>query len=123
MPNSDTDIIVASGGKSVIPTSAGPLERLQTFNIAGLCESSVSLNQLLDYIATTSTQRLSHVELVSPNAMWFLSDQKYRVSFGHLTYFKVDVRELRDPADILPHFESLKVLEAYRLHLPTYPPT
>jgi hypothetical protein len=27
---------------------------------------------------------------------------------------------MKDPADILPYFENLQVLEAYRLHLPTY---
>ena len=36
-------------------------------------------------------------------------------------HFKVDVREMKGPADILPYFENLEVLEAYRLHRPTYP--
>ena len=37
-----------------------------------------------------------------------------------LRHFKVDVREMRDPTDILPYFENLEVLGAYRPHLPTY---
>ena len=101
--------------------SSGPLEKLEIFKISGVCESSASLDQLLDHVATTSTPRLKRVELASPNVIWFLADQKYRVFFSHLTHFKVDVREMRDPADILPYFENLEVLEAYRLHLPMYP--
>ena len=45
----------------------------------------------------------------------------YYPIFSRLRYFKVDVREMRDPADILPYFQNLEVLKAYRLHLPTYP--
>jgi len=117
---SEEDIVAATGGGIADLMSARPLEKLETFKIAGLCESNASLNQLLDHVATTSTPRLKHVELASPNVIWFLADQKYRVFFSHLTHFKVDVREMRDPADILPYFENLQVLEAYRLHLPMY---
>ena len=116
----DADIVATSGAEKTNLSSAGPMEKLETFNISGLCDSSVSFNQLLDHVATTSTQRLKRVEFSFPNAIWFLADQKYRAFFSHLTRFKVDVREMRDPADILPYFENLEELEAYRLHLPTY---
>ena len=118
---SEEDIVAATGGGIADLMSARPLEKLETFKIAGLCESNTSLDQLLDHVATTSTPRLKHVEFASPNVIWFLADQKYRVFFSHLTHFKVDVREMRNPADILPYFENLQVLEAYRLHLPMYP--
>ena len=118
---SEEDIIAATGGERTNLMSAGPLEKLEIFKIAGLCEPSASFDQLLDHIATTSTPRLKHVELASPNVIWLLADQKYRAFFNHLTHFKVDVREMKDPADILPYFENLQVLEAYRLHLPMYP--
>ena len=117
---SEVDIVAASGGENPIPMSARPLEKLEIFKISGRCETSPSFNQLLDHVASTSTPRLKCVELASPNAIWFLADQKYRVFFSRLTRFKVDVREMRDPANILPYFENLEVLEAYRLHLPTY---
>ena len=120
-PNSEEDIVAATGGGTTNLIAAGLLEKPEIFKIAGPCESSASLDQLLDHIASTSTPRLKHVELASPNVIWLLADQKYRVFFNHLTHFKVDVREMKDPADILPYFESLQVLEAYRLHLPMYP--
>ena len=117
----EEDIIAAAGGEMTDLMSSGPLEKLEIFKFSGVCESSASLDQLLDHVATTSTPRLKRAELASPNVIWFLADQKYRVFFSHLTHFKVDVREMRDPADILPYFENLEVLEAYRLHLPMYP--
>jgi len=118
-PN-DADIVAAAGGGITDLIATRPLEKLEIFKVSGICESSASLNQLLDHIATTSTRLLTHVELASPNVVGFLADRKYRVFFSHLTHFKVDVREMRDPADILPYFENLEVLEAYRLHLPKY---
>ena len=118
---SEEDIVAATGGGIADLMAARPLEKLETFKIPGLCESNASLDQLLDHVATTSTSRLKHVELASPNVIWFLADRKYRVFFSHLTHLKVDVREMRDPADILPYFENLQDLEAYRLHLPMYP--
>ena len=117
---SEEDIVVATGGGTTGLISARPLEKLETLKIAGPCESDASFGQLLDHVATTSTPRLKHVELASPNAIWFLADQKYRVFFSHLTHFKIDVREMRNPADILPYFENLQVLDAYQLHLPLY---
>ena len=118
---SEGDIVAASGGENAIQMSAGPFEKLEIFKISSLLESGTSFNQLLDHVATTSTPRLKCVELASQNAIWFLADPKYRGFFGRLTHFKVDVREMRDPANILPYFENLEVLEAYRLHLPIYP--
>jgi len=96
------------------------LDNLQAFSITGLCEKSEPFNQLLDAVATKSTEQLTNVELATPNAVWFLASPQYRPFFCRLRHFKVDVREMRDPADILPYFENLEVLEAYRLHLPTY---
>jgi hypothetical protein len=118
---SEGDIVAAAGEGETNLMFGGPLEKLEVFKISCLCESSPPLNQLLDHVATTSTPQLKRVELATPNAIWFLADQKYRVFFSHLTHFKVDVREMRNPADILPYFENLEVLEAYRLHLPMYP--
>jgi len=115
------DIVATEGEEETNLMFAEPLEKLETFKISSLCESSAPLNQLLGHVATTSTPRLKRVELASPNPIWFLADPKYRAFFSHLTHFKVDVREMRNPADILPSFENLEVLEACRLHLPMYP--
>lgn len=97
-----------------------PLGRLEAFKITGFCEPSASFNQLLDTVATTATEHLTYIEVATPNALWHLGSPNYQSLFARLRHFKVDVREMRDPADILPYFENLEVLEAYRLHLPTY---
>jgi hypothetical protein len=98
-----------------------PLEKLEVLKITGSCEMSVPFSQFLDTIAKNSTEKLIHVEIATPTVIWSLACPDYRPFFSRLRYFKVDVREMRDPADILPYFENLEVLEAYRLHLPTYP--
>jgi hypothetical protein len=98
-----------------------PLEKLEVFKITGLCEMSAPFSQFLDTVTKTSTEKLTHVEIASPNVIWFLSSPCYRPFFSRLRRFKVDVREMKEPADILPYFENLEELEAYRLHLPAYP--
>ena len=98
-----------------------PLEKLEILKITGPCEMSGLFNQSLDTLTKTFTEKLTHVEIMTPNVIWSLSSPCYRPLFSRLRYFKVDVREMRDPADILPYFEDLEVLEAYQLHLPTYP--
>ena len=130
MPRWKTLTIAAFPGKSDVATEAGgdefpvtfsePLGRLEAFRITGPCDPSAPFNQLLDTVATTTTERLTYVEVATPNALWHLASPNYQSLFGRLRYFKVDVREMSDPADILPYFENLEVLEAYRLHLPSY---
>ena len=119
-PN-EPDISAASEGEGRFPvTFYRPLGQLEAFKITGICETSAPFNRLLDTVATTSTERLSYVEITTPNALYHLASPKYHSLFSRLRHFKVDVREMKDPADILPCFENLEVLEAYRLHLPTY---
>jgi hypothetical protein len=120
-PPHEPDVSAASAGEDELPvTFSGSLERLEAFKITGICEPSASFNQLLDTVATTSTEQLTYIEISTPNALWYLASPKHHPLFSRLRHFKVDVREMRDPADILPYFENLEVLEAYRLHLPDY---
>ena len=95
-----------------------PSEMLEVLKFTGLCETSAQFSQFLDTVTKTSTEKLTHIEIASPNVIWFLSSPCYRPFFSRLQHFKVDVK---DPADILPFFENLEVLKAYRLHRPTYP--
>jgi len=117
----EPDVSAASAGEGELPvTFSGPLERLEAFKVTGICQPSASFNQLLDTVATTSTERLTYIEIATPNALWHFASSNYHFLFSRLRHFKVDVREMGDPADILPYFENLEVLEAYRLHLPVY---
>jgi len=117
---SESDVAEAAGEGEFPVVFSGPLEHLEAFKITGLCETSAPFKRLLDTVATTSTKQLTYIEISTPNALWFLASPNYHSLFSRLRHFKVDVREMRDPADILPYFENLEVLEAYRLHLPTY---
>jgi len=115
----EADITKVTEGESAM-TFVRPVEKLEVFKITGPCEMSGPFRQFLDNVTRTSTEKLRHVELATPNVIWFLSSPCYRPFFSRLRHFKVDVREMKEPADILPYFENLEVLEAYRLHLPTY---
>ena len=106
-------------GKSAM-TFARPLEKLEVLKITGPCEMSPPFSQFLETVTKTSTEKLTHVEIATPNVIWFLASPCYRPFFSRLRHFKVDVREMKEPADILPFFDNLEVLEAYRLHLPVY---
>jgi hypothetical protein len=116
----ESDVIGATQGGSTM-TFEQPLEKLESLKITGPCEMSGPFSQFLHTLTKTSTEKLIHVEIETPNVIWSLSSPCYQHFFSRLRYFKVDVREMRDPADILPYFENLEVLEAYRLHLPSYP--
>ena len=116
----ESDVATSLGEGGFPVTLSGSLEQLEAFKITGFCEPSAPFNRLLETVATSTTEQLTYIEVATPNALWFLASPNYRSLFSRLRHFKVDVREMRDPADILPYFENLEVLEAYRLHLPTY---
>ena len=116
-PN-EQDVSAEEGGFPV--TFSGPMEQLEAFKIMGICEMSAPFNWLLDTVTTTSTERLTYIEIATPSALYYLASPNYHSVFRRLRHFKVDVREMRDPVDILPCFENLEVLEAYRLRLSTY---
>ena len=116
----EEDITKAAGEDGSTMNFVSPLEKLEILKIAGPGEMSATFSEFLDNVTKTSTEKLTHVEITTPNVIWFLSSPCYRPFFSRLRYFKVDVREMKEPADILPYFENLEVLEAYRLHLPAY---
>jgi hypothetical protein len=109
--------IVTEGG---VLMTALAMPQLQVLKITSDCKMSDPFALLLKTIATTSTHRLADVEITSPDTLLFFSNPAYRSFFSRLKRFKVDVRGMRDPVDILPSFESLEVLEAYGLRLPMY---
>ena len=96
------------------------MSQLQALKVTRGYGVIIPFTQLLRAVATTSTSRLVHVEIASLDALLFLANPGYRDLFSRLKHFKVDVRGMTDPVDILPYFENLEVLEAYGLQLPTY---
>ena len=99
---------------------SGPMNDLQSFKITTTCEDSVVFNQLVDVVGNSSHEKLTDMELSSPNSIYHLSQLQFRSIFRGLVNFKVDVREMRTEVDILAQFEHLETLEAYRLRLPNY---
>jgi hypothetical protein len=99
----------------------GPMDKLESFKIKSICEDSAVFNQLLDVVGSSSHDKLTDMELSSPNAIYHLAQPQFASIFCALVTFKVDVREMRTEVDILAQFQRLENLEAYRLRLPTYP--
>ena len=99
----------------------GPMDKLESFQIMSICEDSAVFNQLLDVVGGSSHDKLTEMELSSPNAIYHLAQPQFASIFCALVNFKVDVREMRTEVDILAQFQRLENLEAYRLRLPTYP--
>jgi len=96
----EPDVSTAPAGEGELPvTFSGPLERLEAFRVTSICQPSASFNQPLDTVATTSTERLTYIEIATPNALWHLASPNYHFLFSRLRHFKVDVREMGDPAD------------------------
>ena len=99
---------------------SGPMDDLRTFKIKNICEDSVVFNQLIDVVGNSSHEKLTDMELSSPNSIYTLSQPQFASIFRRLVTFKVDVREMRTEVDILSQFQNLETLEAYRLRLPNY---
>jgi hypothetical protein len=103
-------------------TFDGPMDALESFKVKHPCERSTVFDQLLDVVGRSSHYKLVDMELMSSNALHFLSQPQFASIFHRLTTFKVAVRDMRFEADILPYFENLEALEACGLCLPSYPP-
>ena len=102
-------------------TFSGPMNALQSFKVKGICENSVIFDQLLNVVGSSSHEKLTDVELSSPNAIYHLAQPQFVSIFRRLLTFKVDVRKMLSKVDILTQFEQLVTLEAYGLRLPNYP--
>ena len=103
------------------PVFSGRMNALQSFKVKGICENSIIFDQLLNVVGSSSHEKLTDMELSSPNAIYRLAQPQFASIFRRLVTFKVDVREMQAEVDILTQFEQLVTLEAYRLRLPNYP--
>ena len=119
-PKVDVDAYLASETPPF--TLVEPMNALESFRVTRPCESSVIFDKLLDVVGSSSHSKLIEVELMSPNALHHFSQPQYSSVFQYLVIFKVDVRNMRFEANILPYFERLEVFEASGLRLPSYPP-
>ena len=99
---------------------SGPIDALQSFKIKTVCEDTNVFGHLLDVVGRSSHEKLTDMELSSPNAIHHLAQPHFATIFRRLVTFKADVRKMRTKVDILTHFEQLETLEAHFLRLPTY---
>ena len=116
-----TDIDACSSRVKPAFTFNGPMDALQSFKIKTICENSDVLDQLLDVVGSSSHDKLTDMELSSPNAIHYLAQPRFAAIFHRLVTFKADMRKMQTKVDILTHFGQLENLEVHCLRLPTYP--
>ena len=116
-----TDMDVYSSRVNPVVMFNGPMDALQSFKIKTACENTNVFDQLLDVVGNSSHERLTDMELSSPNAIHRLAQPHFTTIFHRLVTFKADVRKMQTKVDILAHFEQLETFEAHGLRLPTYP--
>ena len=100
-------------------TFNGPLESLESFRMPRPCEMNNALGNLIDLTRKVEKPKLTILELSSASALYRFAEASFTV-FHFLRVFKVDLAEMKNPLDLLPHFQCLEDLYVHRLHLPLY---
>jgi hypothetical protein len=100
----------------------GPLGSLESFKMTRPCEMNTALGNLIDLTRKVESSKLTVLEVWSASALYRFVEVPSSV-FRLLRLFKVDLAEMKDPLDILPHFQCLEDMYIHRLHLPLYSPT
>jgi len=100
-------------------TFNGPLGSLESFRMTGPRELNTALGSLIDHSRKAEKAKLTTLELSSAPALYRFAEASFAV-FHFLRKFKVDLAEMKEPLDLLPHFQCLEEMHVHRLHLPLY---
>ena len=96
------------------------MKRLRTFKFKCLCEMSPLLQRLLLLLSTAASGELTTVEINSASVISFLAPT-YSSIFHSVKIICLDIPQLPNPVDLLPHLHQLESLTASHLSLPIYP--
>jgi len=99
--------------------SGAVMNRIRTFRIKCVCETSPLLDQLLRILGNSTSRELTTVEINSPNVISFLAPTHLRI-FHSVKVLSLDTPGLRDPVDLLPHLHQLESLTASHISFPIY---
>ena len=103
-------------------TFNGPLEGLESLRMTRPCEMNTALGNLIDLTRKVENSKLTTLELSSASALYRFAEGSSTL-FRRLRVFKAALAEMKDPLDILPHFQCLEDMYVHRLHLPLYSDT
>ena len=100
-----------------------PLKNLEFFSLLQGCDLGSLFEPLMSAITTTTTSRLTNMNLHDLNVVLYLVQPDCLHVFCSLTTLIIWLsRRMEDPADILPHLQRIEVFHAWHLHLPIYSP-
>jgi hypothetical protein len=102
------------------PDSGADLLNMKSVEVSSHCQQSKRLNLLLDWIFAQRKPELHELKLHSPFASKSFLVKGLSYTHHRLTTLIVNVQQLREPVDILPHFERLELLDARHLPFPDY---
>jgi hypothetical protein len=100
-------------------TFNAPLANLKSFRMTRPCEMNTALGNLIDHTRKAEKSKLTILELSSASALYRFAEASFTV-FHFLRVFKVDLPEMDDPLDLLPHFQNLEDMYVHRLRIPLY---
>ena len=95
------------------------MSRLRSFKIKFPCETSSLLHRLLHILGTATSGELTTVEINSASVISFLAPT-YPSIFHSVKVLCLDIPQLPNPVDLLPHLHRLEALTASHLSLPVY---
>lgn len=100
-----------------------PLQCLESFKLAPGCNLGHFLESLMTAVTTTTTPRLTLMEIPDPDVILYLGQPAFSNVFHSLTTLKIMLPKRMDsPVDILPHLQRLETFHAHHLCLPIYLP-
>ena len=99
-----------------------PLQHLESFKLATICNLGNFLEPLLNAIITTVTTRFTVMEVFHPDSALYLLQPAHFQIFSSLTTLRLICRRMQNPVDVLPSLHNLEIFEAHHLFLPIYPP-
>ena len=110
-------------GKCKAFQTVPPLKSLEWFRLSQSCDLVSICEPLMVAITTTTTPRLTNMDLRNLNAVLFLVQPDCLRVFCSLTTLMIWLsKRMESPANILPHLQRLEYFDARHLYLPVYPP-
>ena len=100
-----------------------PLKNLGSFHLGQGCDLGSFFEPLMTAITTTATPHLTHMNLDTLNAVFYLMQPDSLHVFCSLTILRIRLsKRMQSPANILPHLQRVEEFHAQHLLLPIYPP-
>lgn len=94
-----------------------PFKNLKYLSVGPVCDSSDAINELMEVIANTETPNLTSLTFAATMVFQQLNHSYWVSIYSQLKVLVVNGTKIREPIDILHHFDCLEILELSGLTL------